>query len=208
MKLIIVENNESWLNRMNKITNDLLTSENFEIEIITFNKYNNKLKELIYDNSEKIFILDFQLDDTNAYEIANEIRESAHDWKSVIIICSIFNKKESIISARLAILTYISKDDDFDSNLHYSILTSIKILANYQFIEIKEKKQTYKLAINDIIWIKKEKNSKYCIVRTANDEFRTRSSLSNLNKKLNFTKINYYTIINPIHNNKPIKEQT
>ena len=46
--------------------------------------------------------------------------------------------------------------------------------------------------------ITKEKFTKYCIIETINNnEFRVRTSLLEINKELNFERINNYTLVNP-----------
>lgn len=110
---------------------------------------------------------------------------------------------KNIISLRLSILTYVTKDKHFDYNLCESVKLAINILVDYKFIEIKEHNKTYKLVVNDIVKITKEKLTKYCIVKTINnDEFRVRTSLAGINKKINFERVKNYTLINPHHINK------
>ena len=75
----------------------VLIEENLDVGILTFDKYTKELNRLIYSNEIKIYILDYDLGENtskNGYDIAREIRSDAHDWYSIIIICSIHNKKE------------------------------------------------------------------------------------------------------------------
>ena len=198
MKVIIIDNNIKWLKSSLRIIKEALF-ETLEIEIIPFKGYSNKLKDLIFDGIPKIYIIDFELNDKiNGNDIAHEIREGAFDWKSIIIMMSIYNRKESIITKRLCIYTYISKDKYFISNLRISVKSAVNILNSNKFIEIKENRQIYQIAINEIIQITKEKLTKYCIIKTINNnEFRVRTSLSEINKKVNFKRINNHTLINP-----------
>ena len=198
MKIIIIDNNNRCLKSSIDITKNSL-SETLEMEIIPFKGYNNELRSLIFDGMPKIYIIDFELDaEINGNDIAHEIRENAFDWKSIIIMISIYNIKESIITKRLCIYTYISKDKYFISNLRISVKSAVNILNSNKFIEIKENRQIYQIAINEIIQITKEKLTKYCIIKTINNnEFRVRTSLSEINKKVNFKRINNHTLINP-----------
>ena len=93
-------------------------------------------------------------DDIDGYDIVHEIRDIIFDWKSIIILASIHDERINIISLRLSILTYVSKNKNFDKNLGESVRLAINILGNYRFIKIKEHNQIYKLAINDINPIK------------------------------------------------------
>lgn len=203
MKVIIIDNNIKWLKSSLRIIKEALF-ETLEIEIIPFKGYSNKLKDLIFDGIPKIYIIDFELNDKiNGNDIAHEIREGAFDWKSIIIMMSIYNRKESIITKRLCIYTYISKDKNFNSNLHISVKSAINILNSYKFIEVKENRQNYQIPVNEIIQITKEKLTKYCIIKTLNNNvFRVRTSLSEINKQLNFKRLNNHTLVNPNQMNR------
>lgn len=203
MKIVIVENDEKWLNRTIKNVNKTLIREHIDEKIISFHKYTKELKEIIYDNSKKIYILDIELGDASGYDIAREIRDCANDWESIIIISSIYNQKENIISDRLAILTYISKLIDFDNNIKESVKLAIKIISKDNFFEFKESGINNKIPINSIIYIKKDKYSKYCIIKTIDDTFRIRDTISNLKNKTKLTQIKKDLLINKKYiNNK------
>lgn len=204
MKIVIMDNENVWLKRIIKNVEKLLIKENFKIDIYYFKNYNEEFKKIMYDDGVKIYIIDMELNDSiNGYDIVHEIRDLIFDWKSIIIIASIHDEMKNIISLRLSILTYVTKNKYFDYNLCESVKLAINILADYKFIEIKERNKIYKLAINDIIKITKEKLTKYCIIETIdNNEFRVRTSLTSINKKVNFERVNNYTLINPHHINK------
>ena len=153
MKIVIVENDETWLKKTIKNTNKVLNTENIRENITYFTKYTNELKNTIYDKDKKIYILDIELGEYSGYDIAREIRDCANDWDSIIIISSIYNQKENIISDRLSVLTYISKLIDFDINMKESIKLAIKILSKNNFLEFKESGIKNKIAIENIIFI-------------------------------------------------------
>lgn len=199
MKIVIIDNEAFWLRRMNNEVKKIINSDNLEVSIHKFQKYNEEFKKILYDGTAKIYIIDMELnDDIDGYDIVHEIRDIIFDWKSIIILASIHDERINIISLRLSILTYVSKNKNFDKNLGESVRLAINILGNYRFIKIKEHNQIYKLAINDIVKITKEKFTKYCIIETINNnEFRVRTSLLEINKELNFERINNYTLVNP-----------
>ena len=101
---------------------------NYEYQILPFYNYDSKLKRVIYDNEIKIFIVDLKLQSKSGYDICREIREEANDWNSIIIISSAYNKKESIISLRLLIFTYLVKINNFEKNLRDTLEKAISIL--------------------------------------------------------------------------------
>lgn len=203
MKVVIIDNNNRWLESVTNSVRNIL-SNMLEIEIVSFRGYNNKLKKVIFDGIPKIYLIDFELnDEINGNDIAHEIRQDAFDWKSIIIIFSAYDRGETIITKRLCIYTYISKNDNFIANLDISVRSAINILNSYKFIEIKENRQSYQIPINEIIEIRKEKLTKYCIIKTINNnEFRVRTSLTEINKEVNFKRLNNHTLVNPIYINK------
>ena len=208
MKIVIIENDESWLKRTIKDVTDGLKEEHVHEKVISFNKYTKELKKIIYDNTKKIYILDIELEDISGYDIAREIRDVANDWESIIIISSIYNQKENIISDRLSVLTYISKFTSFDANMKESVKLAVNIIAKNNFLEFKESGIYYKMAINDIIYIKKEKYSKYCIIKTIDNYFRVRNTIVSLKEETQFMQIKKDLLINRkyITNKKEIEK--
>ena len=204
MKIVIVENDEKWLKRTMKNVNKTLITEHIDEKVLTFYKYTKELRDIIYDNSKKIYVLDIELGDNSGYDIAREIRDCANDWESIIIISSIYNQKENIISDRLSILTYISKLIDFDNNIKESIKLAIKIVSKNNFFKFKESGINNKIAINDIMYIKKEKYSKYCTIKTIDNTFRVRDTISNLREKTKLTQVKKDLLINKKHINNKI----
>lgn len=196
MKIVIIENDENWSKRTMRNIETVLSSNKVEGKILLFKEYNENLKRLIYDNNKKIYVLDIELGDSSGYDIAKEIRDEAHDWESVIIISSIYNQKENIISDRLSVLTYISKLSRFDNNMKESVKLAISIITKNNFLEFKESGINYKIPINDVIYIRKEKYSKYCIIKTVDNFFRVRDSLMNLKEASKLTQIRKDLLIN------------
>ena len=196
MKIVIVENDEAWLKRTIKNVNKTLNTENIKEQVLHFSKYTKELRDIIYDNSKKIYILDIELGEYSGYDIAREIRDCANDWDSIIIISSIYNQKENIISDRFSVLTYISKLIDFDINMRESIKLAIKILYKNNLLEFKESGIKNKIAIDNIIYIQKEKYSKYCTIKTTDSFFRVRDTISNLKEQTKLLQIKKDLLVN------------
>lgn len=196
MKIVIVENEESWLKRTLKDINKVLNRENLKEKVLHFNKYTKTLRDIIYDKSKKIYILDIELGEYSGYDIAREIRDCANDWDSIIIISSIYNQKENIISDRLSVLTYISKLIDFDINMQESIKLAIKIISKNNLLEFKESGIQNKIVIDNIIYIQKEKYTKYCIIKTIDNFFRVRDTIINLKEKTKLVQIKKDLLVN------------
>lgn len=196
MKIVIVENDEAWLKRTLKDVNKVLNKENLKEKVLHFNKCTKTLRDIIYDKSKKIYILDIELGEYSGYDIAREIRDCANDWDSIIIISSIYNQKENIISDRLSVLTYISKLIDFDINMQESMRLAIKIISKNNLLEFKESGIQNKIVIDNIIYIQKEKYTKYCIIKTIDSFFRVRDTIINLKEKTKLVQIKKDLLVN------------
>ena len=196
MKVVIVDDIYEFSNIIKKSIIQVLIEENLDVGILTFDKYTKELNRLIYSNEIKIYILDYDLGENtskNGYDIAREIRSDAHDWYSIIIICSIHNKKESFISARLSIFTYISKYHSFESNLKDTIKEAIEVINLTSTTSINTHCQLFH---NEVLYASKEKYSKYCIIKTFDNEFRVRKNIYELQEELHLKKFKRHLLAN------------
>lgn len=193
MQIVVIEDNKEINNFICNNINHVLKNNNWNYYIQSFTNYSSDLKEIIHNRKTKVYIIDMVVGEYSGYDICREIREKAFDWDSFIIIASVHNQKENIISLRLSIFTYISKLYEFETNLKDSIIHVINIIERKKIIEINK---DCKIPINDICYITKEKNSKYCYIKTISNEFRTRKTLKYLESELNLTRIKKYILIN------------
>lgn len=196
MKVVIVEDILETQKNISKNTDEVLIENNLDINVICFDKYNKDLKRIIYNNEIKIYIIDVNLGSNcskSGYDIAREIREIAHDWYSIIIICSAYNQKENFISARLSILTYLSKSDNFECGLKETIKLAINIINEQNGVSIDNKHQLY---YKEILYALKEKYSKYCVIKTLDNEVRVRKNIYELEKELHLKKYRRHLLAN------------
>lgn len=108
MQIVVIEDNYDFNQLVCKQINQILIENNLDYPIKSFMNYNNDLKKVIHNKKIKIYIIDMSLDIYSGYDVCREIREAAYDWDSIIIIASVHNQKENIISLRLSIFTYLS----------------------------------------------------------------------------------------------------
>ena len=192
MEVVIIEDEMFWKSKIKQILED----NNKEDKFLYFNKYDEILNEVINNKNLKIYLLDIELKNSSidGVDIASEIREK--DWKSIIIFFSAYNEKESIISLRLNVLTYVSKSYNFETELVETFSYAKNILLENNTIKVNINGNEVNLYVNDILYITKEKNSKYCLIHTTSGILRTRSSLSELRKKTNFRQEKKHLLIN------------
>ena len=193
MKVVIVEDKKEINNKINKLTNRILIEKNYDSDVISFLGYNEELKKILYSPERKIYILDIILNDYSGHDIAREIREKAKDWDSIIIISSAHNLKETLISERLSIFTYLLKEKNFEEELKETIESALSIL---ELKGVLTPNKEYKLIHDDIFYVKREKNSKYCNIHTLKDIIRVRKSLKSIQQELKLKKIKKYLLVN------------
>lgn len=192
MEVVVIEDEIFWKSKIKQI----LENNNKEDKFLYFNKYDETLNEVINNKNLKIYLLDIELKNSSidGVDIASEIREK--DWKSIIIFFSAYNEKESIISLRLNVLTYVSKSDNFETDLVETFSYAKNILLENNTIKVNINGNEINLYVNDILYITKEKNSKYCLIHTTSGILRTRSSLSELRRKTNFRQEKKHLLVN------------
>ena len=196
MEVIIIEDNDFWNKKIASVVKEFSENNNISLNIVAERKYNKRVESDIFDDTVKIFILDIKLPQISGYEIGNLIRYEKEDWKSIIIFVSSHNYNEEIISARLSVLTYISKEKKLDDDLTNALAVSLNGILKRKILEIKDGKKTYKIFLKNVLYIEKEKNSKYCKVVTINRVFRVRTSLKSLKEKTDFEQIKKHLLIN------------
>lgn len=196
MKIIVVEDIEKYNKLILKNVEQVLIEKNLDINIMSFYKYNNDLKKIIYNGEIKIYILDIELGENSSksgYDISREIRLLAHDWYSIIIICSIYKLKQNFIASRLSIFKYISKNNNFEKNLKLNLKKALNELNKENAIDINNH---CKLYYSEILYALKEKYSKYCIIKTLDNEFRVRKNIYQLEEELHLKKFKRHLLAN------------
>ena len=192
MKIIIVEDQDKIRNKITKISNQVLEKRNLELEIKSYNDYSQELEEEILTGDENIYILDIELPTKSGFDIVRQIRSEANYWRSIIMIASAYDQKSEFISLMLAVFTYISKFVDFSTKLSDSLDLALNILSPTKTIKIDNKS----VLIDNILYIKKEKASKYSYIKTFDDEYRIRKSLSELQEEASLERIRKDLLIN------------
>lgn len=184
MRIVVIEDNKRVNSLICEYVNEIVSKSCLDYQLLNFYSFNDDLRKIIYNCDIKIYIVDLQLNSKSGYDICREIREGANDWKSIIIICSAYNQKEEIISLRLSIFTYVSKHINFKSNLKDSINKVIHILSSNNIVTIDK---NTKICINDICYIEKIKQTKYCkIVTLDSKEYKIMKTIKMLQKEQNF----------------------
>lgn len=191
MKIIVVEDEKKWNEKIVKIINQILEEQKLNIEITSFYDYTKELEKIIASKEINFYILDIELPSKSGFDITKKLRREINDWQSLVTITSVHEQQSNFVTKSLYILGFISKFDDLEINLRENILLGINILRERGYISCDKD-----FIKNDILYVQKESNSKYSIINTINDEIRVRKSLSQLKEEYNLKKIKPYLLIN------------
>ena len=147
-----------------------------------------------------VYILSYDLLYENGIECSKYIRNELEDWNSVIIlITNHYEMRNELINNRLFIFDLIYKNIYLDKILKQDLDNIRKYYYNrHNFLTFESNRIIKKLDFRNIYMIKKEKDSKKCVIKTSFGNYYTCESLNSVNKRLDsrFIKINRGCIVN------------
>ncbi len=185
LRFIICEDNKDYLEQISIIINKIMMPFNFEYKINKYREYNKEVEEIIVrKNEQKIYILDIELPEISGLEIASNIREI--DLESMIIfITSHPECQNDIFYSRLLAIDYINKNKLWKDRLAKTVKYAVKNINNRRTLSFDYNYNSYRLSINNIIYIEKiPDNPKCTIFMEDGNEYAIISSISKLKDKL------------------------
>lgn len=172
IKFILYDDKEENLKRTSKIINEAMIEYETDYRIEKFREYNSKLERIITKDSSdvKIYFIDIEVPGVDGMTLASKIRE--YDWNSIIVFLTIHEEyKMNALAERLMMLDYICKKHDYDEQIKETIKTAAKVLdKNNKILKYKFNSITYRIPINQILYITKIPLSKKCAINTINNE--------------------------------------
>ncbi len=150
--------------------------------------YERDLDNYINEDLEfKVYLLCGTIDGITFLDAARKIREENDDWTSIILVIDSTNTyKYSVFSARLQVLDYINRLDNFKDDMIYNLEKCIKIYDNRpRSLKIKHYNYNEVVLYKDIIYIEKVKDSKCCNIKTIYGDKIYTGTLKSLYEKLN-----------------------
>lgn len=180
INFVVVEDNETHRNNTEKIILKYMMKNKYDFEVFSYDKETEELINFIKNNDENnIYILDFELPNTNALDLAREIRSS--DWRSPIIILTAHGGMAfESFKQRLQILDFIPKQykaeesliENFDICLkQFNLSKSLKINYNYT---------DYNIPYEKILYIYRDTFERKIVVVTENNEYKIRINMKDL----------------------------
>lgn len=180
INFIICDDKKVYIDEIKRIIDRVMIQNDFDYTKHVFMEYNQKFLSLIYKKmSFKIYILDIEVKDKNAIQIARIIRK--HDTESMIIFLTAYYNQylEEIVKSRFMFLGFINKEDDYKKELTSTINSVIQNINKKQIIRFKSQNIIYTLNTNDILYILRNKDRK-CIIKTDFTQYEVNKNLKDL----------------------------
>lgn len=198
IKFIIVEDNKHHQKKIENLIVFFMMKNNYEFVIKKFEDDCDELNELIKQNEDNhIYILDFELPNSNAIDIARVIRED--DWISPIIILTAHGGMAfETFKQRLQILDFINKQYDSEKNMMEVLeicLQQLKVIKSFKF---KSKGIDYNIPFNKILYFERDTVSRKVTLVTENSVYEMYKTIKEIKENLdaNFVVTHRACIVN------------
>ena len=185
LRFIICEDSKEYIDKISMIINKVMMPYNFEYKINKYREYNKEVEEIIVRKHEqKIYILDIELPEISGLEIASNIREV--DLESMIIFVTSHPEcQNDIFYSRLLAIDYINKNKLWKDRLEKTVKYAVKNINNRRTLLFDYNYNSYRLAIDDILYVEKvPENQKCIIVMEDGNKYEIVSSISKLKERL------------------------
>ena len=196
---IIIEDEVNYCKTYEKIIKEIMTNTEVKYNILNFSSYNNKLNQIINDNTNKIYLIDIGLNgNKTGIDIAKEIR--LIDLNSeIIFITSEDLLFENVFKNVHKVYAFISKNYKMEIILNLVLKEIISYyLKNTKFFNL-DKKGDSKVAISDILYIYRETSERKVYVVTDKGKYPTYLNLKDILEQYGsyFIQIHRACLINP-----------
>lgn len=197
LNFIIVEDCEYFLEQYKRIISEYMFKTKIKYKIYSFKEYNQDFDDISNKMLEnKVYILDIETRSKNGLKVAMEIREK--DLYSTLIFISAFEKEYSreILRSELQILSFISKEEDWEKDLKHKISTIIKRLKKTSLIQFEENGILYLIPENSILYITKDKGARKSRIVTDNSSVYCYRTLTSFEEDLDLVRTHRNCLVN------------
>ncbi len=184
INFVVVEDQKLQRNNISDLIMKYMMKNKLEFDIIEFESETKKLKELIKNvEHNHIYILDFELPNSNAIEISRLIRGC--DWRSPIIIFTAHGGMAfETFKQRLQILDFVSKQYEAEKNLFELFDICLKQLNISSSFRFKSKGIDYNIPFEKIYYIYRDTCERKAVIVTGSSEYKINMSMNNVLKEL------------------------
>ena len=184
INFVIVEDNEGHRKNTEKLVLKYMMKNKFEFEIFSFERETPELIKLINNNEENhIYILDFELPNTNALDLSREIRKT--DWRSPIIILTAYaGMAFESYKQRLQILDFIPKQYQAEKNLIETFDICMKQLSVSKTLKINYNYIDYNIPFEKILYIYRDTAERKLVIVTKHSQYKIRINMRDIKELL------------------------
>ena len=178
MEFVICDDEKVFRSNIRRVIDKVLMNQEYDYDVIEFSKFDPSFKKKIQESTHKIYILDIEIKDSiSGIDIARKIREN--DWESIIIFVTSHNELGyQALKARIMLLDFISKYDDFENNLESILRKSLSLINSKKTIKFDSEGTSYIIHLSDILYIEKDTVDRKCIIKTTYNEILVNKTLN------------------------------
>lgn len=184
VNFIICDDEKRFAESIEKVIDRVVIPMNQAYKSHVFTSYDAEFMEIMKsDLTLKIYILDIEVNDKSGIDIARQIRKS--DTESMIIFCTAYLDQylQDIIKNKLMYLDFIDKGGDYKGELAHTIEYAIHSISRKNIIRFKCQNIFYTIYVNDILYIRRDKDRK-CTIKTTDNEIIVNKTLADLKEQL------------------------
>jgi len=185
INFIVLEDNPHHRKKAKDIIFNYMMKNKYEFDILFFERETDTFIELVENHdSNYIYILDFELPNTTAIEVARRIRKK--DWISPIIIFTVNGGMAyDTFKQRLQILDFVNKQFEAEKNLHELFDICLKQLNVRENFKYKIGKVDYSIDFDKILYIYKDTVERKSVIVTDKNEYKVSLNLIKVKEMLN-----------------------
>lgn len=173
--------------KVEKVIRKLTKTYGIEAKIETYEKYDENFKKTVENSSvPKIYLLDIDVPESESgIDVAKKIRKN--DWDSVIILLTGYSEMGyEALKAKIMVLDYICKYNDWKTNTIQTVLKAIRKLGTKKILVVESEGITHRIYTSDILYIVKESAERKCLIKTVDHEIYVNKALSEIGKDLDY----------------------
>lgn len=183
IEFMILEDNKLHMKKTKEIIIKYMMHNDYEFIINEHYRFNEEFFKDIKTDNPIIYILDFEIEDTNAIDIARKIRKK--DWNNPIIVLTVYEDMEyETLKQRLEIMGFVSKNKKTEKDLFELFdvcMDKFKIKKSFKF---KIGKSYYNIDYDKILYIYKDTTKRKSVIVTDNYKYEVTMSLKQILEKL------------------------
>lgn len=198
LEFIICDDNKFFLDKIERLLNQIMIKKNIEYVIKKFNDYDKKFLKYIENNDrKKIYILDIDVPSCSGISISRKIRKN--DYESVIIFFTGHEELGNLLLRKdIMFLSFINKFEDFDNRLRMNVEKALIISKRKPYLEIIDQKVIYNISLEKILYITRDSIERKIMIYTDSSLYKMNKSLTEIKNQLddNFIQTHRACIIN------------